>query len=128
MERSDAGQDGSELSSPASATADISDGTTTDLDGEGVPKTGVSEGSASNGSEDDPEDAGPTPQSAALRRQQRSIGIAGALIAGVALATGTFQRFPDTPTLAAGAGVAGTVVVLWLVRRSIFPGESASTD
>ena len=74
------------------------------------------------GGEDIPE---PTPQSAALRRQQQYVGVGGALVAGVAFGVGTLQRFPDTPMLAAFAGLTGTALVLWLVRKSIFPGESA---
>jgi hypothetical protein len=73
--------------------------------------------------EDIPE---PTPQSAALRRQQQYVGVGGALVAGVAFGVGTLQRFPDTPVLAALAGLTGTALVLWLVWRSIFPGESAA--
>lgn len=71
---------------------------------------------------------GPTPQSAAFRRQQWYVGVGGALLAGLALATGTFQRFPDTPALAVVAGFAGTVLVLWVVRKSIFPGETAVVE
>lgn len=73
-------------------------------------------------------DTGPTPQSAALRRQQRYVGVGGALLAGVALATGTFQRFPETPVAAVLAGLLGTAVVLWVVRRSVFPGEAATAE
>ncbi|ERH08668.1 MAG: hypothetical protein J07HX64_00414 [halophilic archaeon J07HX64] len=68
----------------------------------------------------------PTPQSAALRRQQQYVGIGGAFVAGVALGVGTLQRFPDTPVLAALAGLIGTALVLWLVRKSVFPGESTA--
>jgi hypothetical protein len=68
----------------------------------------------------------PTPQSAALRRQQRYVGIGGALVGGAALTAIAFQQFTDSPALAALAGVAGTAVVLWLARKSIFPGESAT--
>jgi hypothetical protein len=118
MEQSDTGRDESDVSSSPAET-DAGDGTTTDPDDDGAP-------AAIKG--DDSTDPGPTPQSAALRRQQRSIGVAGALVGGVALATATFQRFPETPALAAGAGVAGATLVLLLVRRSIFPGESASAD
>lgn len=126
MEQSDTGGDGSDVSSSPAET-DAGDGTTTDPDGDGAPAASASDGSASE-DDDDSTDPGPTPQSAALRRQQRSIGVAGALVGGVALATATFQRFPETPALAAGAGVAGATLVLLLVRRSIFPGESASAD
>lgn len=93
-------------------------------DGSADPESGKdAEGEA------DADDGGqPTPQSAALRRQQRYIGVGGAILGGLALATGTFQRFPDTPALAAVAGLAGTAVVLWLARRSIFPGEPVAGE
>ena len=76
---------------------------------------------------DDPDDgvSEPTPQSAALRRQQLYVGYGGALVAGAALGVGTFQQFTDDPVLAALAAVAGTGLVVWLVRKSIFPGEPA---
>jgi hypothetical protein len=61
-----------------------------------------------------------------LRRQQQYVGVGGALVAGIAFGVGTLQRFPDTPVLAALAGLAGTALVLWLVRKSIFPGEPAA--
>jgi hypothetical protein len=67
----------------------------------------------------------PTPQSAALRRQQLYVGYGGALLAGAALGVGTFQQFTDSPVLAALAALAGTGLVVWLVRKSIFPGGSA---
>lgn len=76
---------------------------------------------------DDPDDGvpEPTPQSAALRRQQLYVGYGGALVAGAALGVGTFQQFTDDPVLAALAALAGTGLVVWLVRKSIFPGEPA---
>jgi len=74
------------------------------------------------------ETAEPTPQSAALRRQQQSVGVAGAVLAGAALGVGVLQRFPETPLLAAGAGLAGVAVVLWLVRKSVFPGKPAGAE
>jgi hypothetical protein len=70
----------------------------------------------------------PTPQSAALRRQQRYVGIGGALVGGAALTAIALQQFTDSPALAGLAGVAGTAVVLWLARKSIFPGESATHE
>jgi len=84
--------------------------------------------SESNGTESTGDESGPTPQSAALRRQQRYVGLGGAALAGLALAVGTVQRFPDAPAAAALAGLAGTVLVLWVVRRSIFPGGSATGE
>ena len=74
------------------------------------------------------DEQGPTSQSAALRRQQRYVGLGGAALAGLALAVGTVQRFPDAPAGAALAGIAGTVLVLWVVRRSIFPGTAAGEN
>lgn len=67
----------------------------------------------------------PTPQSAALRRQQAYVGTGGALVAGGALTVVVFQQYTDNPVLALLAGLAGSAAVLWLVRRSIFPGETA---
>mgnify|MGYP000005137412 CR=1 FL=1 len=80
------------------------------------------------GSGEGESDPAPTPQSAALRRQQRHVGVGGAVLAGGALAVGTLQQFPDSPAFAVGAGVAATALVLWLVRKSIFPGETAVTE
>jgi len=99
-----------------------------DDDGEGERNdTGegddASDGSTDTGAADVPE---PTAQSAALRRQQQYVGVGGALVAGIAFGVGTLQRFPDTPVLAALAGLTGTALVLWLVRKSIFPGEPAA--
>jgi|APHM01.1.fsa_nt_gi hypothetical protein len=98
---------------------------------ETAPGTGEGETPAGEGGTTDEtgaETAEPTPQSAALRRQQRSVGVAGAVLAGAALGVGVLQRFPETPLLAAGAGLAGVAVVLWLVRKSVFPGEPAGAE
>jgi hypothetical protein len=88
----------------------------------GSPVAGVDAGDG------DDEHTEPTRQSAALRRQQLYVGVGGALIAGAALAVGSFQQFTDSPALAALAGLAGTALVLWLVRKSIFPGETATAE
>ena len=70
----------------------------------------------------------PTP-SAAFQRQQRRVGIAGALLAGGALAVALYQRFPDTSVLLpVVGGVLGTVVVLWFVRKSVFVGDGTVTE
>ncbi len=105
----------------------------TDAERETAPGTGEGEGEtpADGGETTDEtgvETAEPTPQSAALRRQQRSVGVAGAVLAGAALGVGVLQRFPETPLLGAGAGLAGAAVVLWLVRKSVFPGEPAGAE
>ncbi len=66
----------------------------------------------------------PTPQSAALRQQQYYVGIGGALLGGGALMTGVYQRFPDAPTIIPVlAGILATGVLIWLVRKSVFPGS-----
>ena len=71
----------------------------------------------------------PTPQSEALRRQQYYVGIGGGILAGVALMTGLYQRFPDAPVvIPVLAGVFGAGLVLWLVKKSAFPGESEVGD
>ena len=111
---------------------------TTDEQSEGEVSDERSEGEVSDersapgdaGDETDTasDEQGPTPQSAALRRQQRYVGLGGAALAGLALAVGTVQRFPDAPAGAALAGIAGTVLVLWVVRRSIFPGSAAGEN
>ena len=105
---------------PASEDREKAPGTTGESEESGPP---VGTGEDARG--ESPE---PTPQSAAVRRQQRSVGVAGTLLAGVALATATLQRFPDRPALAAVAGVAGAALVLLLVRRSIVPGERTDTE
>lgn len=68
----------------------------------------------------------PTPQSAALRRQQLYVGYGGALVAGAALGVGTFQQFTDSPVLAVLVALAGAALVMLLVQKSIFPGGSAA--
>jgi len=68
-------------------------------------------------------DTGPTPQSDALRQQQYYVGIGGALLGGGALMTGVYQRFPDAPTVVPiVAGLLATALLIWLVRKSVFPG------
>jgi hypothetical protein len=72
---------------------------------------------AGHGSED-----GPDPQSAALRQQQRYVGLGGVVLSGLAVAVALRQQFPGVPVVVpAVAGVLGAGAVLWLVRRSIFP-------
>jgi hypothetical protein len=77
--------------------------------------------------DEDGQDPGGTdtdrPQSAALRRQQRYVGIGVSLVAGGALAAIAFQQFTDSPVLVALAGLAGTALVFWLVRTSVLPGD-----
>ncbi len=66
----------------------------------------------------------PTPQSAALRKQQYYVGIGGALLGGGALMTGVYQRFPDAPTIVPiFAGILAAGLLIWLVRKSVFPGS-----
>jgi hypothetical protein len=89
-----------------------------DAEGNGAGDTG-----GDDTAEDSPE---PTPQSAALRRQQVYVGYAGALVAGAALGVGTFQQATNSPALAVLVALVGTGLVVWLVRKSIFPGESAT--
>jgi hypothetical protein len=140
MDASDPDGEDTGRSSPGEDTTDVDADTTPggrddagdgerDDDGDRSTDTGVDErdddgdGSTDTGAADVPE---PTAQSAALRRQQQYVGVGGALVAGVAFGVGTLQRFPDTPVLAALAGLTGTALVLWLVRKSIFPGEPAA--
>ncbi len=117
MDASESDSDDTGRSSPGEDTTDV------DVDTAQRERDDTGDGSTDTGAEDVPE---PTPQSAALRRQQQYVGVGGALVAGVAFGVGTLQRFPDTPVLAALAGLTGTALVLWLVRKSIFPGESAA--
>lgn len=70
------------------------------------------------------EEATPTPQSAAFRRQQYYVGLGGSILAGFSLMIGLYQRFPDAPVLLlVVAGLSGTLFVAWLVRKSVFPGN-----
>lgn len=58
---------------------------------------------------------------AELERQQRIVGIGGAVFAGIALAIGVVQRFPDAPVITPiVAGLVGATVVFWLVRPGAF--------
>jgi len=108
-----------------SDTGDDGPNTGSDTGGDGPEHPDDDPGvTADGGPQEGESDPAPTPQSAALRRQQLHVGVAGAVLAGGALAVGTLQQFPDTPALAVGSGVAATALVLWLVRMSIFPGET----
>jgi len=70
-------------------------------------------------------ETGPTPQPAALRQQQYYVGIGGAVLGGGALMTGIYQRFPDAPAIVPVlAGVLATGFLIWLVRKSVFPGNA----
>lgn len=92
---------------------------TGDSDSDGTSDTG-------SGEEKRPE---PTAQPEALRRQQFYVGACGGVIAGLALMAGLFQQFPGLPTPAVVlAGVLGTGFVLWLVKKSVFPGEGELAD
>lgn len=117
MDAPDSDSDETKRSPPDEETTDV------DADIEQDERGDTGDRSAGTKGEAIPE---PTPQSAALRRQQQYVGVGGALVAGVAVGVGTLQRFPDTPVLAALAGLTGTALLLWLVRKSIFPGESAA--
>jgi|GEM_PF-2834039 len=65
-----------------------------------------------------------TPQSEALRQQQYVVGVGVAVLAGVALAIGSFQRFPDLPTAVPGVfGLLGAALVYWIVKHSLYPTE-----
>lgn len=71
----------------------------------------------------------PDPQPETLRRQQYYVSIGAGLLAGGAFTTSLYQRFPDLPVLVAlVAGVFATGVVIWLMRKSIFPGEGEATQ
>ena len=73
-----------------------------------------------DGSDDTGHD--PDPQSAALRQQQRYVGLGGVVLSGLAVAVALRQQFPGIPVVVPVlAGVLGAGAVLWLVRRSIFP-------
>lgn len=70
-----------------------------------------------------------TPQSMALRRQQYWVGIAGALLVGVAIALSIIQRFPDVHlAVPLAAGLVGTIGIGWLISKSVFPGRSELTE
>lgn len=70
----------------------------------------------------------PTPQDEALLRQQYYVGVGGGILAGMALATSLFQRFPEAPmAIHIFAGLVGFGIVIWLVNKSIFPSEGETT-
>jgi len=66
-------------------------------------------------------------QRAAIRRQQRSVAVAGSVIAGLAVAVSVLQRYPELAPLGVVAGVVSGLVVYRLATHSIFP-ESESDD
>lgn len=70
--------------------------------------------------------AGESPQRDALRRQQRSVAVAGSVIAGLAVTVAVLQRYPELAPLGVGAGVVSGLAVYRLAARSIFPDESES--
>lgn len=73
--------------------------------------------------DDDERDIEPTPQSEALRRQQRVIGVGIALLAGVAVTVSTLQQLPSVPVVAAVVGGALTTAVFFrMLSTGIFSG------
>ena len=65
-----------------------------------------------------------TPQPEALRQQQYVVGVGVAVLAGFALAIGSFQRFPELPTVVPAVfGLLGAALVYWIVKRSLYPTE-----
>jgi hypothetical protein len=81
------------------------------------------ESAESNDEEPDGDEADPTPQPTALRRQQRQIAIGGSVLSGVAVTVMIIQRFPEYSVSAVIAGVVGGLFVYKLAARSIFPGS-----
>lgn len=80
---------------------------------------------ASTGSATADDSAAPTPQADRLRRQQFYVGAGGSALVAIAVTVALFQRYPDAPlAVPVAAGVLAGAVVLRLVTRSIFPGES----
>ena len=68
-------------------------------------------------------DVEPTPQTAALRRQQSLAAISFAVLAGLAVTVSIFQRYPGYALFAVLAGILSAVFVYRLATRSVFPGE-----
>jgi hypothetical protein len=75
-------------------------------------------------SEDDEQ---PSPQSEALRQQQRSVAAAGSILAGLAVTIGLLQRYPDFVLVGVLAGIVSGLVVYRLAAASVFPAEAEST-
>ena len=69
------------------------------------------------------DDVEPTPQTAALRRQQSLAAISFAVLAGLAVTVSILQRYPSYTLLAVLAGIVSAVFVYRLATRSVFPGE-----
>lgn len=87
---------------------------------DGSTATDTTDGSTETG----PATETPTPQAEALRQQQYYVAVGGGILAGFALMAGLYQRFPDAPfVVPVLAGVFGAAFVLWLAKRSVFPGE-----
>lgn len=96
------------------------DGSTATDTTDGSTETGPTDGSTETG----PATETPTPQAEALRQQQYYVAVGGGILAGFALMAGLYQRFPDAPfVVPVLAGVFGAAFVLWLAKRSVFPGE-----
>lgn len=71
----------------------------------------------------------PTPQPAALRRQQFLVGVGGGIVTGLAAAASVAQRFPDLPLVVPLlVGLTGAIGIVWLASRSIFPAETDAGD
>jgi len=74
------------------------------------------------------DDEQPPAQPEALRRQQRSLAVAGSILAGLAVVVGFLQRFPDLAPVGVLAGVVSGLVVYRLAAASVFPGEGSTTE
>lgn len=88
-----------------------------------------SDTSASDSPVSDPQgrdsEPSPTPQSAALRRQQRLVAVGVAVLSGAAVIVAGLQQFPGYPAVVFPvAGVVTTALLYVLLSRSLFRAET----
>jgi len=84
----------------------------------------TADGSESGQPEREDDDPEPTPQAAALRRQQLVVGSGVATLAGIAVVVAGTQRYPAMPLwLFFLVGMTTTAMLFMLLYTSIFPGE-----
>ncbi len=106
------------------STTELDEESTTDFDEESIKHSDEKITTESDEESTTDSDEEITPQSEALRQQQYVVGVGVAVLAGVALAIGSFQRFPDLPTAVPGVfGLLGAALVYWIVKHSLYPTE-----
>ena len=121
MTREERGRDGEDGKRDSEETSDTGKEAFDEIEGELQEERRTVFGEQESTTESDEEI---TPQPEALRQQQYVVGVGVAVLAGFALAIGSFQRFPELPTVVPAVfGLLGAALVYWIVKRSLYPTE-----